>query len=89
MILMSRLRSARLTKVLEKAGEMSVYESAALPTELRRLFVYFVQFTKWLEGGCCTSNLRLKSLHRCGHNCWHCLDVAALSRAYVLVSEYA
>jgi hypothetical protein len=24
-------------KVLEKAGEMSVYESAALPTELRRL----------------------------------------------------
>ena len=37
MILMSRLRSARVTKVLEKAGEMSVYESAALPTELRRL----------------------------------------------------
>ena len=55
MILMGRLRSARVTKVLEKAGEMSVYESAALPTELRRLFVYFVQFTKWLEGGCCTS----------------------------------
>ena len=37
MILMGRLRSSRVTKVLEKAGEMSVYESAALPTELRRL----------------------------------------------------
>jgi hypothetical protein len=36
MILMGCLRCARVTKVLEKYGEKSVYESAALPTELRR-----------------------------------------------------
>ena len=34
---MTRDQSPRNMKVLEKAGEDSVYESAALPTELRRL----------------------------------------------------